>query len=138
MNTQGKPKQVWEVGRSVIVNKMELFITGTMPPRRKGEAGRFVLETLDRSKAYEFAPFRGLKLIRGELVRPERAKKRKAAARAARRAKGATTSRPQVRAVSNKGLFARLIARFRKPVKRGRKVTITRPPGADIGPPPGP
>lgn len=127
--------QQWEVGKAVIVNKRELFVTGTLPPARKGEAGRYLLETLDRSKAYEWTPFRGLKLVRGELVRPDRARKRKAQRRAEKRAKAGASTR--VRAVTNRGLFARLSALFRRRVKRRRKVTITRPPGAAIGTPPG-
>lgn len=137
-----KARNVWAVGNLVNVGGRQLLVTGQLPPKRKGEAARWELQSGDGTRAYTFAPFRGLRLIRGEHVRPDKVRRRKAARRAA--AKGRQPSaigdnRPQrMRAVTNKGPWGRLLALFRKRRKARYKVTITRPPGAAIGTDQGP
>lgn len=134
---QQKARQAWAVGNTVNVGGRLLSITGQLPPKRKGEAARWELQSGDGQRAYTFTPFRGLRLIRGEHVRPDKVRKRKAARRAAargRQAPAAGGNGPRrVRAVTNKGPWRRLLALFGKRRKPRAKVTITRPPGAEIG-----
>jgi hypothetical protein len=81
------PKQVWAIGATVKLGGRQYLVVGMEPPRAKGEGPCWVLDTLDHTKTYTYVAFRGLQLIRGDLVRPARAARRKAAYAAARAAK---------------------------------------------------
>lgn len=84
-----RPKQRWAVGARVVVGSRKYIVTGELPPPEPGSgiAQGYVLDSLDHAKTYEYTPFRGLTLIRGDLVRPGRAARRKAARAAAKAAK---------------------------------------------------
>lgn len=121
-------KQVWEVGKAVQVGGHWLLVTERLPPRQPGEAGRWALQTGDGSKAYEWTPFRGLKLVRGELTRVRKRPRKKAKV-----AKTVTAGgRPVL--VPRGSLWQRLTAHFGKRVKPRPHSTITRAPGATISP----
>lgn len=102
-------KQQWAVGSTVKVGGLELFVQGEAAPTKPGEPRGYLVETLDRQKAYVWRPFRGLKLIRGELVRPNR-KRTPKAARPVRA--GRAPRQPQAAMVAHGGLWSRLKARF--------------------------
>jgi hypothetical protein len=135
-------RQQWTVGQTVKVGGIELFVQGEAAPTKPGEPRGYLVETLDRQKAYIWRPFRGLKLIRGELVRPGRKRKPKAA-----RVRQAPV--PQAAMVARGGLWSRLKARFGlrrlaqskpavKPPKARRKSHSPGPPGGQIDGPPRP
>lgn len=106
-------KQQWAVGSTVKVGGLELFVQGTAEPTKPGEPRGYLVETLDRSKAYVWRPFRGLKLIRGELVRPNRKRKPRAARQVERRAAPVQApAAPPPALVPTGGLWSRLKARF--------------------------
>lgn len=123
----------WAVGQSVQLGGRTLRVTGRGEKRAKGEAAPWLLETEDGTSAYEWVPFRGLKLVRGEPVRPARAARRRAQRRAAKVMANKGQVRKRTRMVAKGGLFTRLLARFGKRNKRASHSTITRPPGPEIG-----
>lgn len=113
------PKQRWEVGAQVKLGGREYIVAGEMPPPEPGSglAQGWVLDTLDHSKTYEYIPWQGLRLIRGDLVRPARAARRKAARAAAKAAK-ARQAMPPPPTADKVGFLRGLLARFRPGVKR--------------------
>lgn len=129
-------KQAWQVGQTVNLGGRQLLVMGRGDKRAKGEAAPWLLETGDGQRAYEWVPFRGLKLVRGDLVRPARAARRRKQRAEAKAGKvGRVQTMTQV--APKGGLFRRLLARFGRRVKPPSDVTITRPPGADIRGQPG-
>lgn len=125
-------KQQWEVGHTVNLGGRELLVTGRGDKRAKGEAAPWLLQSPDGQRAYEWVPFRGLRLVRGEPVRPARAARRKRQRIEAKQHKVRQALRP----VTNKGLWGRLLARLRPSRKPPANKTITRAPGATNGPQP--
>lgn len=97
-NKPKRSKQRWTVGARVTVGSRKYIVTGELPPPVPGSgiAQGYVLDSMDHTKTYEYTPFRGLTLIRGDLVRPGRAARRKAARAAAKAAKlaGNATTEP--------------------------------------------
>jgi hypothetical protein len=128
-------KQEWAIGNTVRMWGNAYVILDQLPPKEPGQAKRWVLQTEDKARVYEWVPFRGLTLVSGQPTTPKRVRNRKRKATIARPAP--TPRAPQL---VRKGTLWHRLARvlgLRKPPKTRGNPDAVKAPGRPISTPPG-